>query len=92
MLLSYFAQSDYENNLLSLNHHAYRTGHSTATAVIQMVDTWTQAIDSGQLSGVCMIDLSAAFDMVQHDLLLEKMACYGFSKDILKGARELSQQ
>ena len=63
-----------ENSLLSPNHHAYRTGHSTATAVIQMVDTWTQAIDSGQLSGVCMINLSAAFDMVQHDLLLGKMA------------------
>ena len=72
------------NSLLPPRHHGFRGGHSTTTALIQMVDSWTQMVDSGQLAGVCMLDMSSAFDMVQHDILLGKMACYGFKEDLLK--------
>ena len=72
------------NKLLHPNHHAYRPGHSTTTALLQMHDTWLQAVDSGHLMGVCMLDMSAAFDLVDHALLQEKMALYGFDEDSLK--------
>ena len=69
-----------ENNLLHPNQHAYKTKHNTTTAMLQMTDKWTQAIDSGQMAGVCLIDMSAAFDLVDHNLMIEKMSIYGFSE------------
>ena len=71
------------NNLLHPNHHAYRAEHNTTTALIQMYDGWLQAVESGQLAGVCMLDMSAAFDLVDHDLLIQKLALYGFDEGIL---------
>ena len=61
------------NEYLHPNHHGLRTHHSTTTAMIQMYDSWVQAVDKGQLPGVCMLDMSAAFDLVDHEFLLEKL-------------------
>ena len=66
-----------ENSLLHPNHHGSRKGHSTATALIQMYDTWVNAVEGGEMAGVMLIDLSAAFDMVDHDILLEKLKLLG---------------
>ena len=71
------------NNLFHPNHHGFRAHHSTATAMIQMYDTWVQAVDKGQLTGVCMLDMSAAFDVVDHDILLSKLKIYGFDTNAL---------
>ena len=73
-----------DNNLLHPSHHAYRSGHNTTTALIQMYDTWGNAFEDGELSGVCLLDMSAAFDIVDHDLLLKKMKLYGFGLDSLE--------
>ena len=67
-----------EHNLLHPNHHGYRSDHNTTTALIQMYDGWLQAAESGKLAGVCMLYMSAAFDVVDHRLLLEKPSLYGF--------------
>ena len=73
-----------ENNLLNPNHHAYRDGHSTSTAVIEMIDTWIQAVEDGQLAGACFLDMSAAFDVVDHTILLDKMKIYGLTSDVIQ--------
>ena len=52
------------NNLFHPNHHGFRAHHSTSTAMIQMFDSWVQAVDKGELAGVCVLDMSAAFDVV----------------------------
>ena len=72
-----------ENNLLHPNHHAYRANHNTTTALIQMYDTWLEAVEAGNMAGVGFLDMSAAFDVVDHALLLQKLALYGFQEDIL---------
>ena len=72
-----------ENNLLHPNHHSYRQHHNTTTALIQMYDTWITAVDAGELAGVCLLDMSAAFDLVDHDLLLKKLRLYGFKEDAI---------
>ena len=65
------------NSLIHPNHHGSRSGHSTATALIQMYDTWAEEVDRGNMVGVMMVDLSAAFDMVDYDLLLQKLELFG---------------
>ena len=66
------------------NHHGFRKHHNTCTALIQMYDGWAEAVDRGQFTGVAMLDMSAAFDMVNHSLLLQKMELYGFDRDALQ--------
>ena len=60
------------------NHHGFRSNHNTVTGIIQMYDIWTESLENKQMSGVMMVDLSAAFDMVDHSLLLEKLRIMGF--------------
>lgn len=62
-----------ENKLFNPSHHAYRSLHSTTTAMIQMYDTWLDAVEHGELAGVCMVDMSAAFDVVEGVPLFHKL-------------------
>ena len=52
--------------------------------MVQMNDTWLEAAEQGVLAGVCMLDMSAAFDVVDTELLLEKMKLYGFDRDAVQ--------
>ena len=61
-----------DTKLFHPNHHAYRAFHSTTTAMIAMHDAWVEAAEHGMLAGVAMIDMSAAFDVVDIEILLEK--------------------
>ena len=72
------------NKLIHSSHHGYRAHHNTTTVLIEMYDTWVEALDIGELAGVCLVDLSAAFDCVDVGLLLEKMKVYGLDKDFLE--------
>ena len=49
-----------------------------------MHDTWVGALEDGELSGVCLLDMSAAFDIIDHTLLLKKLELYGFDRDSLE--------
>ena len=42
-----------------------------------MYDTWVEAAEKSNMAGVMMIDLSAAFDMVDHGLMLQKLELMG---------------
>jgi hypothetical protein len=72
-----------KNNLLHRNHHGSRSGYNTATALIQMYDQWTEEVDDGKMVGVMMVDLSAAFDMVDHPLLLAKLRLFGLEEEFI---------
>ena len=54
---------------------AYRRGHSTETAVSDLID----AISNGKFDLLSLLDLTAAFDMVDHNILLHRLqTTFGF--------------
>ncbi|XP_046553826.1 solute carrier family 13 member 2-like [Haliotis rubra] len=53
---------------------AYRVNHSTETAVLSVVDIFRSGIDKGKVGALVLLDLSAAFDTVDHDMLLQVLA------------------
>ena len=65
------------NNLVHPYHHGFRANHNTTTALLQMYDTLVEAMDRGGATGVFLY-MSAAFDMVCHHVLLQKLQLYGF--------------
>jgi hypothetical protein len=46
-------------------------GHSTSTAHRQMTDNCLRVIDDTNIVGAVLLDFSAAFDIINHSLLLE---------------------
>ena len=69
-----------QNRILHPSHHAYRGGHNTTTALTSMYDKWTQAADAGLATGIIILDMSAAFDVVDPKLLLQKLKLFGFDE------------
>jgi len=56
--------------LLPSCQSAYRAHHSTETAIISIHDEIVRTIDAGDVCAVVLLDLSAAFDTVDHSTLL----------------------
>jgi hypothetical protein len=48
-----------------------------------MTDDWLKSMDDRMLVGVVLPDFSAAFDVIDHELLLGKLKCYGFKSAAL---------
>ncbi len=55
----------------------FRPRHTTQDVLVSMVDGWRKELDKNKLVGTIMLDLSKAFDTVNHDILLWKMETYG---------------
>ena len=71
------------NKIFHPNLHGYRGNRSTQTALLQMYDRWVGAAASGKVSGVVLLDLSAAFDLVEPNILIKKLRIYGLDEDFL---------
>ena len=68
------------NDLFHPNHHGSLAHHSTATAVIQLFDIWLEAAERQELSAACLLDQSAAYDLLCHKILKEKLKLYNFDE------------
>ena len=56
----------------------FRTNHSTETLLLSMLADILSAIDKSQVSLLALFDVSSAFDMVDHKILLQRLECsYG---------------
>ena len=69
--LNQFTQHCENNNLLSDYQLVYRKYHSCETSLIKLVNDLLWAMEKQEVTAMTLLDLSAAFDTVNHDLLLE---------------------
>jgi hypothetical protein len=65
------------NKILPKNQYGFRKGRSTMTALTAMQKEWVKNSEQGLMTGVLVWDLSAAFDTMDIELLLEKLTIYG---------------
>ena len=73
-----------DNGLLPDLQSAYRAHHSTETALLKVLSDILLALDSGNLALLTLLDLSAAFDSVDHDTLLRRLqTSYGLDGVVL---------
>jgi retron-type reverse transcriptase len=80
MLIEKHVVSNINNHML--NHHlgeelqsAYLSGHSTETALLKVKDDIIRHIHNREGVFLVLLDLSAAFDTVDHGILLRRMSC-----------------
>ena len=66
-----------QNNIIHPNLHGSRPGHNTSTALIQLHDRWLEEAEDGKMIGVLLCDQSAAFDLCDHAILVEKLKLMG---------------
>ena len=68
----------HSNDLLFPCQSGFRPSHSTQTLLLHCLDNWYKALDRKQYVGIVFLDISKAFDTVNHDLLV-KLSQLGLS-------------
>ncbi|KAK7105200.1 hypothetical protein V1264_016609 [Littorina saxatilis] len=62
-----------QNHLLNTHQSAYRKNHSTETALLKIVNDILLSFDENQVSILTLLDLSSAFDTIDHEILLHRL-------------------
>jgi len=68
-LMAYLSSSD----LLPSLQSGFRPGHSVETAVLRVLSDILNAVDLGDVAALILLDMSAAFDTVDHRILLQRL-------------------
>ena len=61
-----------DNALQDIYQSAYRPCHSTETALMKVQSDIAEALDQGSTAVLIMLDLSAAFDTIDHEILVSR--------------------
>ena len=76
-----------ENNLITSEQFGFRPTLSTGLALTQFTDSILGDMDAGRFTGAVFLDLSKAFDTVDHAILLDKLRSLGVDEDSLNWFR-----
>ena len=72
-------------NLYPKIQSAYRKFHSTETALLKVSNDILRAVDQHQEVVLVLLDLSSAFDTIDHEILLDRMKSrFGFDGNALR--------
>ena len=66
-----------EHEILPPNHHGSRVGHTTTTAIIEMYESMIEAYENGQVCALVSLDQSLAYDLIDHQILVERLKVIG---------------
>ena len=72
------------NNLLFHNQFGFQRGHSTDEAIVTFCEEIHKSFNKNKYLIGIFIDLSKAFDTVNHEILMKKLAHYGLDERTLK--------
>ena len=70
-----------DNSIFYKYQSGFRKNHSTDTSLLYLTDKILTGFDCGLLTRMIFIDLQKAFDTINRDILLRRMAPLGFSND-----------
>ncbi len=73
-----------QNNLLDSNQSGFKSGHSTETALLSVVEDLRLARTASKSSLLIFLDLSAAFDTVNHQIPVSTLLRKGISETALQ--------
>ena len=62
-----------EHDLLPAHQSGFRAGHSTETVLVRLLSVIFSAMDSGDVTLLALLDVTTAFDSVDHDIFLERL-------------------
>ena len=66
-----------KHNILLWIQHGFCKGRSTSTALVNFLEVVYKTLDNKEVCVGLFLDLTKAFDMVNHDILLQKLDAYG---------------
>ena len=69
----------YMNNKLSPLLCGFRKGYNTQHPLIRLIEKFRSALDNGEDIALLLMDLSKAYDCLDHNLIIAKLMTYGFS-------------
>ena len=73
------------NQLINDAQSGYRAHHSCETLLVRMFDDINGCMEQNKAVALMLLDLSAAFDTIDHNILLEKLEIdYGIGANVLK--------